>query len=69
MFIPQLRDDRDRVQTRILGQCGWDDLESFGECLITVCFFSFEGLGVLCEESGDVDFGCTATCDKCPKSL
>ena len=40
MLISQLSNDLNRVQTGILGECGRDDLERFGEGLETVCFFA-----------------------------
>lgn len=63
MPIPQLRHDRNRVQTGVLSESGRDDLESFGKGLEAVGFHAFEGLAVGCEETGDVDLGGAATDD------
>jgi hypothetical protein len=47
VLVPQFRNDRNWVQARILGQCSWNNFECFCVCLETVCFLSFEGVGVL----------------------
>ena len=60
MSVPQFRDDLNRVQPGVLGQCSGYNLESFGEGLETVGFFAFQGLGVLDQETGEVDLGCAA---------
>ena len=45
--IPQFRHNRNRVETCIFGQSGWDDFESLGERLEAVCLLALERLTVL----------------------
>ena len=66
MFVSQFRDYRNRIQPSVLGQCRRDDLERLGKGLEAVCFFSFEGLGVLSQKTGDVDLWCTSSCNQGP---
>jgi len=68
MPVPQFSHDRDGVQTRIFGKCCRDDLESVGVSLEAVCFHAVQGLRVLGEESGYVDFGSASTTNQCSTS-
>lgn len=53
--VSQFRDNRNRVQARILCQSRRDDLERLGECLETVRLFTLQRLRVLREHTRQVD--------------
>jgi hypothetical protein len=55
--VPQLGDNGDRVQPRVLGQRGGDDLERLGERLERVALEALKRLRVGCEEARDMDLG------------
>lgn len=63
MSIPQLGDDCNRVQPRIFRQRCRDNLERLCKGLETVRFLAFERLGVLGEETRNVDLGGSAAYD------
>ncbi len=66
MPVPQLGDDRNRVEPRVLGERGRDDLERLGKRLKAVRLLALEGLAVLREHARNVDLGRAAACDECP---
>lgn len=62
--VPQFGDHGDRVETGVFGEGGRNHFERFGVRGEAVGFHALEGLGVLREEAGDVDFGGTTTGDE-----
>jgi len=69
MSVSELSDYGDGVETCVLGQGGRYHFEGIGICLETVCFHAFERLGVLREQTRDVDLRCTSTANQRSNSL
>jgi hypothetical protein len=67
MSVAQLGDDCNGVQASVFCQSVGDDLESVCVCLEAIGLHSLEGVSVLREQSGYVDFGCTTTSNQRPK--
>ena len=64
MTMPQFRDDFNRVEARVLGECGGDDFKSVGKGLSANRFRAGEGAGIARQCLGDFDFRGSAACDE-----
>jgi hypothetical protein len=64
--IPQFGDDRDRIQPRVLRQCGWDNLQSVRIRLEAIRLHSLQSLRILREQAGDMNLGSPTASYECP---